>query len=151
MAASKKKSNGNAKNSKKCPAGKIERNAAKVEGYTRADGVKVRPANRKASCVANRGAPGEGPKNGKDAIKIPERDKDLLQKYGYDTSLPEEKRHEALRKAAREVGHVRVIRYLNGLANLQVRTSPRISAILRADQQYISGLYEKAKERENKK
>ena len=149
MASSKKGSKSNAKsnnkknngNGTKCPAGKIRRNAASVKGFTRANGVKVAATNRKASCVTDQGAPGEGNK----VIKIPNANKDLLMKYGYSTSLDDEKRHECLRKAAREIGHVRVIRYLNGLANLQMRTSPRISAILRADQKYVSSLHEKAK------
>lgn len=128
--------------SKHCPAGEIEREGYVRKSYRRADGTKVKGSKVSPSCVENRGAPGKGSK------LIPIKDDDMLGKYGYRLkSLTEEERHEALRKAIKGEGYRAVIARLVALANVQHRTEPTYSRRAKADQEYVSDLYAKYKEK----
>ena len=122
-----------------CPTGQILRKAASVKGYKRADGTRVASTKRGSSCMKDLGAPGHGKKR----IVLPKKDEGLLKKHGYSTSLPVTKRHAAIREAMRSEGSVKVIRYLNGIANLSSVSHPSVGKILRADQRYASEVYAK--------
>ena len=84
---------------KKCPAGEIKR-----KGYVAVTGAARVPV----SC----GAPGKGPKI-LPKVKAP----GFLREAGYSLSLPETKRHSALRKAAHKESLLEVLRRLNLVRN----------------------------------
>ena len=47
-------------NKKKCPAGKILRDAYTRKSYTKSDGTRVKSKKIKATCVKDMGKPGKG-------------------------------------------------------------------------------------------
>ena len=117
----------------RCPPGKLMR-----EGYTRRDGTQVDP-----SCVKNMGAPGRGEK------LIPLSNKHMLSKSGYSdvVKMSTRDRHQALLRASKKESPVSVIRALTARANLTSRTNPQVSKIFKKDQEWLSKLYAKAKEK----
>jgi len=109
-----------------CKKGQILR-----KGYTRKDGVKVKPV-----CIKDRGLKGKGP-------KLFSLKKGTLSKHGYNLSKKADVRRKALDKAVKEVGHVIVIRKLNALSILQKNINPVNSRKFKYDQQWVSRKYSK--------
>ena len=127
----------------RCKPGNIVRNAAVVRGYTRSNGKRVKKGYRRASCIKNEGKRGE---EGKGDILVKEN---VLKKMGYDNveRLSESKRHAALRLAITKESYRRVIAQLVAVANLNIRSNPKLSKIFKADQEYVSGLYREYKKK----
>lgn len=118
----------------KCPAGKIKRDA-----YMRKSKSGKKTAVG-AKCVKNMGAVGKA----KRTILL---EKNMLSRYGYNDikELTKNEREDALKKAVKAYGYVEVIRRLNALANLTVRTNPEVSKKVRMDQRMVSKWYDEAK------
>lgn len=96
------------------------------KSYVRKDGVKVKATNVKAAHVPktkikDRGAPGKGKK------VISMKDYRHLGKYGYSLKKVQERRHSALKKAAKKNGYSWAIRRLNAIATLFKNTEPKLS------------------------
>lgn len=119
-----------------CPKGEVRRVA-----YNKKNGTHV-----PSTCITNRGAPGKGPK------KIELKNEGMLSNAGYHETknMSEQQRHNALNRAIREHGHLKVIRGLGGRLALVKRTDPKQYKIFKEDQNWVSKKYAKHKE-ENKK
>lgn len=119
---------------KSCPAGQILR-----DPY-----VRERRGQRQlvpASCVTDMGAPGKGIPTGEPGIG-PLR-KGNLNRFGYTsvTTLSEGRRHLALAKAVKVYGSLTVWRKLNAVYIYTKRTSPRSSAVFKADRDWVKAHY----------
>ena len=74
--------------------------------------------------------------------KIVLRKRGSLKKYGYSTKIDTSERHKALRKAIKDGKNaVTVRKRLIAVANLQINTNPKVSAILRDDANFINEHY----------
>ena len=149
--------NGKCEIPSKCGKGEILRSGYIKEGYERKsyrrkDGSKVKGSRVEMTivepgCIKNRGAPGKTTK--KIFIDPTEHS---LSAYGYDhvKDLTERQRHIRLHKLLRDLiskyGEMRayntIIKMLNGRAQLLSRTSPSVSRIFKADQEWISAEYD---------
>ncbi len=119
---------------KACPAGQILR-----DPY-----VRVRLGQRQhvpAGCVTDMGAPGKGIPTGAPGIG-PLRKGDL-NRFGYTnvSAMSEGRRHLALSVAVKAYGSLTVWRKLNAVYVYTKRTSPRSSAIFKADRDWIKAYY----------
>ena len=131
---------------KVCPPGYILRKAY-VRRYTtavREKGYTVHKGNKtyrayptsgstivKASCVKDVGLKGKGEQ------KIAPLRKGELLKHGYSYRKSYEKRHAALRKAAKEFGALGIYRKLNAVAKLSKRSAPDASKIFEKDRDWV--------------
>jgi hypothetical protein len=88
----------------------------------------------KAACIENRGLPGKGPRSGKGIGPLR---KGELSKYGYKAKAGISERHEALTKAAKDLGGLSVYRKLDALAKLMGRTEPEYSKIFSDDRAWV--------------
>ncbi len=90
-----------------------------------------------AACVKDMGAPGKGIPTGAPGIG-PLR-KGNLQRFGYTDviSMTEGRRHLALATAVKAYGALTVWRKLNAVFIYTRRTSPRSSAVFKADRDWI--------------
>jgi len=104
-----------------CPRGYIMRS-----GYTTRNDVVVKP-----TCIKDRGKKGKGPK------LIPPLKKGLLTKYGYSSKESTQKRHAALKKAAREYGAGNLVQKLNAIYVLNRNTNPKVAAIFNRDKKWV--------------
>ncbi len=98
-------------------------------GYTRKDGIKVKP-----TCIKDKGNPGKGP-------KLFTLEKDVLSQYGYSgvADLTERQRHIALNKALRDNGanQLAIYRRLVALSVLHKNTSKKLSDIYKEDSEWV--------------
>ena len=119
---------------KNCPAGYIKR-AAFVR-YTR----KGKHSLVREQCIRNVGAPGKGFRDGPGIGPL--RKGELL-KHGYVgvTKMSVGERHKALDSAVKEFGSLSTWRKLNAVAVYSKRTAPGVSAIFKADMDYIRSKY----------
>lgn len=94
-----------------------------------------------AACVTDMGAPGKGLPSGAPGIG-PLR-KGNLQRFGYTnvTAMSEGRRHLALAAAVKAYGSLTIWRKLNAVYIYTRRTSPRSSAIFKADRDWIKTHY----------
>jgi len=104
--------------------------------YTR-DHTVIPETKVKGSCVKKStfyikdvGAPGRGKK----LFKVK---RGLLKKHGYSTHLPEEQRHEALRKADRDYGSVRLWKMLNAQVVYRKRLPDGVLSTFRQDRDWV--------------
>jgi len=104
-----------------CPRGYILRS-----GYTTKNNVVVRP-----TCVKDMGKKGKGPK------LIPKLKKGLLTKYGYSSKETTQKRHSALKKAAKEYGAGNLVQKLNSIYVLNRGTNPKVAATFNKDKKWV--------------
>jgi hypothetical protein len=94
----------------RCPKGQIERIGYSFTKKQSKKLIKVKP-----TCIDDKGKPGKGPK----LITIPREDQGLLDKYGYTLKKSHIDRVKALKKAYREINHLKILRYLNAIRTLQ--------------------------------
>lgn len=127
---------------KTCPMGMIVRNAYDRKAYTKASGVKVGKTHVAESCIANRGKPGKAMSK---AEKITVPMEGMLENLGYHASMSEMTRHQLLGKAIKKHGAMDVKQHLNARANQLMRTSPKASAAMRADYEWVMATYMKGK------
>ena len=120
---------------KKCPAGEIKRKGYQRKSYVAVTGAHVKKARVPASCVKDRGAPGKGPKI-LPKVKAP----GFLREAGYSLSLPETKRHSALRKAAHKESLLEVLRRLNLVRNYS-KAEKKNYVKLSKDVEYLKKLH----------
>ena len=87
--------------------------------------------------IPDHGLPGRGPK----ILPLPERG--VLSRHAYHDvkSLPEERRHQALKRAVKESGHRKTIGHLVLIANYTSRSDPAAFAIFKRDQEWLSNVY----------
>jgi hypothetical protein len=123
-----------ARGSKRCGKGKILR-AAYVRYTKRGKHVRV-----PASCIPDVGASGKGLRSGKGIGTLKQGD---LARFGYVriATLSESQRHEALSKAVKAYGSLTVWRKLNALSVYTRRTSPKTSKTVKADMDWIRGVW----------
>lgn len=119
-----------------CNSGKISRKSYNRKSYTRKNGVHVRSTHVTARCIKNRGAPGKwtvthGTKG------IGKLRKGRLGAVGYSSKLPTAARHAALMRAAKKYGALAVYRMLNAIYVYSKRTSPKLSAMYKADRNMV--------------
>lgn len=114
-----------------CPPGMIIRKGYNRKGYTRADGVKIKPTYVNPVCIPDRGKPGKGPKI------LPKPGKEIqLKKYGYSVKHSDKERHSALDRAIKVYGVNPVKRHLNLIRNLQA-TDSHAENIMAKDVEYL--------------
>jgi hypothetical protein len=84
---------------------------------------------------------------------LPVPKKGALGKFGYHNikHMEEKKRHTVLNKAIKREGYRKVIGHLTLVANYTYRSDPATHAILKRDQEWVSGLYKIYKTRHNLK
>ena len=122
----------------------VRRKGYRRKGFTiRRNGklIRIPPAYIKPAVfkITDRGAPGRGKK----IIKVK---KGLLKAVGYSTKLSAKARHEALRKAIRRYGALKVFRMLHAQVVLRKRTQPKARRIFMQDRDYVKRLvYAKAR------
>ena len=138
---SKKKTKSKSKVKHRCPSGKVIKKSHSRKGYTRADGTRVSKGNVKYGCVNDKGKKGKTYKNAKILPKLKEDVK--LGTFGYYLDRAETKRREALRKASKKHGALKVLRRLNLIRNYTGDKNNK--AKLSADVKYMKDLYAKVK------
>lgn len=122
----------------KCPNGQIRR-----RGYTAKRGSKK--ISVKSTCIKDRGSKGKGPKT------LPVlREEVSLSRHGYSAKATKERRHTALRKAARTHGTLKVLRRLNLIRNYSSWNKENYDK-MSEDVKYLSEYYEKEKVRLNRR
>lgn len=135
-----------------CPPGYIRREAyvrkyssgVRKQGYTvkRKSGstYKVYPtASSKlvdSTCIKDRGLPGKGTLKAIGPLR-----KGELTRFGYSTNNTREQRHDALRKAVKELGDLNIFRKLDAVAKLSVRVAPEKSKIFVEDRDWVRRTY----------
>lgn len=120
---------------KECPVGEIKRKGYTRKSYVSVTGSHVKKAHVPSSCIKDRGAPGKGPK------RLPEvKAPGFLRQVGYSLSLPEEKRHAALRKAAHKESVLEVLRRVNLIRNYS-KAEKKNYAKLSKDVEYLKKLH----------
>lgn len=121
---------------KTCPSGYIKR--ASYVRYTKRGKHVLVPEQ----CIPDVGAPGKGYMGGPGKGIGPLR-KGELAKHGYDdvASMSAAARHAALASAITEYGSLGVWRKLNAVHIYTRRTSPKTSAILKDDMDWIRSTY----------
>lgn len=117
-----------------CPKGQIVRDAY----------VRVRLGQRQyvpASCIKDVGNPGKGIPTG--APGIGALRKGDLKRFGYThvTDMSENRRHLALAAAVKEYGSLTVWRKLNAIYIYTRHTSPKSSAVFKADRDWIKARF----------
>lgn len=124
--------------SKRCPKGKILRNAYTRKAHWRtvnSKRVRVPETFVPETCVPDMGNPGKGKKT------LPQPRDDLhLSWYGYSINKSQNVRRRALRQAAKDHGARTVLGRLNLLRNLQ--PIPENKAIFTEDVEYAKDLYD---------
>jgi hypothetical protein len=110
----------------------VHRKAYTRKAYTRASGVHVKAARVPATTleIEDRGAVGRGKK----LFKV---HKGLLTKYGYHVANPENRRHDALKKADKQYGSVKLWRMLNAQVLFRKREPSDAAATFRQDRDWI--------------
>lgn len=103
----------------------------KAYSYTRRDGTRVHVP---AHMIRDRGAPGRG------RDRIGPLRKGLLGQFGYGNvkHMSQVERHAALERAMRSLGRRHVERSLIAASTYTKRTSPRSSAIFRANERFVA-------------
>ena len=119
----------------KCQAGEIKRKGYNRKSYVSVTGAHVKKARVPASCIKDRGAPGKGPKR-LPKVKAP----GFLREAGYSLSLPEAKRHSALRKAAHKESVLEVLRRVNLIRNYSKAEKKNYSKLSK-DVEYLKKLH----------
>jgi len=127
---------------KKCPDGETKRVSFNKKGYTRVgkDGKKmsVQASHVGATCVPSKGkALIRGRKTKASEKVLPKFNNDFhLRSYGYGTHKSVSVRHAALKKAAEDIGAVKVLQHL-GLAR-NYNADPKSKKVMAADVKFLS-------------
>lgn len=130
-----------------CPRGKIRRvafnrKAYSRKSYRRSSGTRVRASyvNRShvpSTCVPDIGAPGKTPASKR---ILPKPGKEVsLSRFGYGTHRAAQARHQALEKASRAHGGLKVLRRMILLSNFQAH--PAAKRTMREDVQFMRKYY----------
>lgn len=98
----------------------------KRKGYTRSDGVRVKP-----TWIKDRGKPGKGKR--RISIKAP----GSLKKYGYSLKKSAMSRRRSLDKAVKKYGDTKTFRKVNALSVFFKDTDPSYAKKATADKNYI--------------
>jgi len=103
----------------------------KAYSYTRRDGTRVHVPAKLIKGTRSRSS-----------VRIGPLRKGLLGRYGYGSvkQMTEARRHAALRRAVKGLGRRHVERSLTAAETFTKRTSPRASAIFRANERYVGRL-----------
>jgi hypothetical protein len=136
---------------RKCPEGYIYRkpysrsfsNTIRRQGYSvHKKGEKTYRIYPKASritvrgqCVKDRGLPGKGPS------LFGKLHRGELIKHGYNYRLPEDFRHQSLKKAIDEYGALKVFHKLDAVAKLTKRTAKKAHSVFKTDSEWVRKEY----------
>ncbi len=129
---------------KRCPKGQIERAGYTRKGYTKKDGTRVKPTKVPASCIKDRGTPGERSRGAKGGVFPNEEPwithEGKLGGPGY-TSKSAKERHKILDKCVKGkwgyrscLGSIMVL-----LRNTEI--SAKVRKVLEADKKYLMDKY----------
>ena len=118
-----------------CKNGQIRRTAYSRRSYTRKNGRAVRSTRVSSTCIKDRGATGKW--TAKHGSGIGPLKAGRLSRYGYSSSKPATVRHQALNKAIKAYGALPVYRMLNAVYVYTKRTSPAVSALYKADRDWV--------------
>jgi hypothetical protein len=118
-----------------CKNGQIRRTAYSRRSYTRKNGRVVRGTRVSAACITDRGASGKW--TAKHGTGIGPLKAGRLSKYGYSSSKAASARQMALSKAITAYGPLSVYRMLNAVYVYTKRTSPAVSALYKADRDWV--------------
>ncbi len=119
-----------------CKSGEIKRVAYSRNSYTRKNGRHVRAAHVSSTCIQDQGSKGKWSTTHK-STGIGPLKAGRLSKFGYTSSKPSSVRHEALRKAVKAYSALSVYRMLNAVYVYTKRTSPAVSALYKADRDWV--------------
>ena len=119
-----------------CKSGEIKRVAYSRKAYTRKNGRQVRSAHVASTCVKDLGSKGKWTNTHKSSGIGPLK-AGRLSKFGYTRSKPSSVRHEALNKAVKAYSALSVYRMLNAVYVYTKRTSPAVSALYKADRDWV--------------
>ena len=119
-----------------CKEGEIRRASFSRKSYTRKNGRHVRGTRVASTCVKDMGAKGKWTNTHKSSGIGPLK-AGRLSKFGYTSSKPTSVRYEALNKAVKAYGPLAVYKMLNAVYVYTKRTSPALSALYKADRNYI--------------
>lgn len=124
-------------NKKKCPTGKILRDAYTRKSYTRANGTKVKSKKVKAACIKDVGKPGKGKK------LIGNMKKGLLGRYGYHDvkKLTLLTRKRRLTNAVKNSSWRKVFHELNAIYVLNKNKSPSLAKKFKIDRDWVEQKY----------
>ncbi len=119
-----------------CESGSITRKSYNRKSYTRKNGVHVRGTHVGSRCIKNQGAPGKWT-----AVHhtrgIGKLRKGRLGAVGYSSKLPVAARHSAINRAIQRYGALPTYRMLNAIYVYSKRTNPRLSAMYKADRDFV--------------
>jgi hypothetical protein len=119
-----------------CGTAKISRASYNRKSYTRKNGVHVRNTHVTARCITNRGAPGRWTNTHKNE-GIGKLRKGRLGSVGYSSKISTSARRQALMRAIKKFGALATYRMLNAIMVYSKRTSPKLSAMYRADRNMV--------------
>jgi len=136
----------NKKKPKDAPPGYILRDAHKRKGYTRSNGIYVKPAMIPAAFTPDRGAPGKAPPSRR--ILPPVKNEHMLRNFGYSVYKSPSSRHVAINKAIKKYSILYVERHLTLILNYTPRNEPAHKT-LAEDVKYIRSK-KKPKKRKSK-
>jgi hypothetical protein len=122
-----------------CGTVKISRASYNRKSYTRKNGIHVRGTHVTARCIKNRGAPGRWTNTHKNE-GIGKLRKGRLGSVGYSSKISAGERRAALMRAVRKFGALATYRMLNAIMVYSKRTSPKLSAMYRADRNMVGRL-----------
>lgn len=115
---------------------KIQRSSYNRRSYTRKNGTHVRGTHVSAKCIKDRGSPGRWANTHK-SEGIGKLRKGRLGSVGYSSKLSAGARRAALMRAVKQFGALATYRMLNAIMVYSKRTSPKLSAMYRADRNMI--------------
>jgi hypothetical protein len=117
-----------------CQKGQIQK-----VGYTFIKKISKKTVKVKPTCIVDKGNPGKGLK----LIKIPSEDEGILGKYGYNLKKSHEERIKALKKAFKEINHLKILRHLNAIRTLQ-KSNEKYYNKLDKDMKWLQVYYKKS-------
>jgi len=121
-----------------CEKKQIRKVSYRRKSYTRRDGIHVKEAYIKSTCVEDKGKKGKGQK----LFEI--KDKGFLRSEGYALDKPIKARRTSLKKASKKKGSLKVLRHLNAIRTLQ-KSNPDAYKKLDADVKYIQKIHAEEK------
>jgi len=119
-----------------CETAKIQRASYNRRSYTRKNGTYVRKTHVTARCIKNQGSPGKWTNTHKSS-GIGKLRKGRLGSVGYSSKLSVASRRAALMRAVKKFGALSTYRMLNAIMVYSKNTSPKLSAMYRADRNMV--------------
>ena len=119
-----------------CKKGEIIREGYRRQSYKRKSGSRVKSARVAPGCIPARGLSKKRGSKGKQLFVL---EKGTLGKYGYHDveNMTQQKRHEALHRALKDMSPLSVYRKLNAVYLVNRNTNPTISSTFKKDSEWV--------------